>query len=126
MFFTSAYYIKYMQYEYIIGTIIVGIIVQAPALWLAGRFIVGAQKAKFMDAVWITVLGAILNAVITMFVGGEIAGLVQLLAYLYLVKKYYETGWVNAAIVSVVAVVILMLAMFALTTLGFGVVGSII
>jgi hypothetical protein len=97
------------------------VIVQAPALWLAGRFIVGAQKAKFMDAVWITVLGMILNAVIAMFVGGEIAGLVQLLAYLYLVKKYYETGWVNAAIVSVARA-----AMFALTMLGFGVVGSII
>ncbi len=114
-----------MQYEYIIGTIIVGIIVQAPALWLAGRFIVGAERAKFMDAVWITVLGMILNAVIAMFVGGEIAGLVQLVAYLYLVKKYYETGWVNAAIVSVVAVVILIVVMFIIGMLGFGMVGYI-
>ena len=61
-----------MQYDYIIGTIIVGIIVQAPALWLAGRFIVGGEQAKFMDAVWITVLGTILNAVIAAFIGGEI------------------------------------------------------
>jgi hypothetical protein len=109
-----------MQYEYIIGTIIVGIIVQAPALWLAGRFIVGAEKAKFMDAIWITVLGAILNAVIGALIGGGIAGLAQLVAYLYLVKQYYETGWVNAAIVSIVAVVILFVVMFGLAMLGFG------
>ena len=35
-----------MQYGYIIGQIIVGIIVQAPALWLAGRFIVGSDRAR--------------------------------------------------------------------------------
>ena len=112
-----------MQYDYILGTIIVGIIVQAPALWLAGRFIVGAEKAKFMDAVWITVLGAILNAVISAFIGGGIGEIAQLIAYLYLVKQYYETGWVNAAIVSVVTVVILIVATFVLAMLGFGLLG---
>lgn len=99
------------------------IIVQAPDLWLAGRFSVGADRAKFMDAVWITVLGAILNAVIAAFIGGEIAGLVQLIAYLYLVKKYYETSWVSALIVSIVAVVILVVVMFGLTMIGFGLIG---
>ena len=112
-----------MQYEYIIGQIIVGIIVQAPALWLAGRFIVGSDRAKFMDAVWITVLGAVLNAVIAAFIGGEIAGLVQLVAYLYLVKKYYETSWVSAFIISIVAVVILVVVILILSMLGIGLVG---
>ena len=112
-----------MQYEYIVGQIIVGIIVQAPALWLAGRFIVGSDRAKFMDAVWITVLGAVLNAVIAAFIGGEIAGLVQLVAYLYLVKKYYETSWVSAFIISIVAVVILVVVILILSMLGIGLVG---
>ena len=112
-----------MQYEYIVGQIIVGIIVQAPALWLAGRFIVGSDRAKFMDAVWITVLGAVLNAVIAAFIGGEIAGLVQLVAYLYLVKKYYETSWVSAFIISIVAVVIVVVVILILSMLGIGLVG---
>jgi len=112
-----------MQYNYIIGQIIVGIIVQAPALWLAGRFIVGSDRAKFMDAVRITVLGAILNAVIGAFIGGEIAGLVQLVAYLYLVKKYYETSWGSAFIISIVAVIILIVVMFILTMVGIGITG---
>ncbi len=112
-----------MQYSNIIGLVLVGIFVQAPALWLAGRFIVGSEKAKFMDAVWITILGAVINAVISAFIGGEIAGLVQLVAYLYLVKQYYETGWVQAAIVSVLMVVILVVAVFALALLGVGIGG---
>jgi hypothetical protein len=112
-----------MQYEYIVAQIIIGVIVQAPALWLAGRFIVGSDRAKFMDAIWITVLGAILNAVIATFIGGEIAGLVQLVAYLYLVKKYYETSWGSALIVSLVAVVILVVVVFILSMLGVGLIG---
>lgn len=112
-----------MQYSNIIGLVLVGIFVQAPALWLAGRFIVGSEKAKFMDAVWITILGAVINAVIAAFIGGEIAGLVQLVAYLYLVKQYYETGWIQALIVSVLMVVILVVAVFALALVGVGIGG---
>jgi len=112
-----------MQYSYIIGQIIVSLIVQAPALWLAGRFIVGSDRAKFMDAIWITVLGAILNAVIGAFIGGEIAGLVQFVTYLYLVRKYYETGWGSAFIISIVTVVILIGVMFILVMMGFGFAG---
>jgi hypothetical protein len=112
-----------MPYKYLIGQIIVGIIVQAPALWIAGRMIVGADRAKFMDAVWFTVLGSILNAVIAMFIGGEIAGLVQLVAYLYLVKQYYETSWVSAAVIAIAAVVLLVVVIVLLTMLGVGIAG---
>ncbi len=112
-----------MRYEFLLAQIIVGIIVQAPALWLAGRVIVGADRAKFMDAVWITVLGGILDTVIAMFIGGEIAGIVQLVVYLYLVKKYYETSWVSAFIISVIAVVILYAVIILLAMLGFGLFG---
>ena len=76
-----------------------------------------------MDTVWITVIGAILNAVIGAFVGGEIAGLVQFVAYLYLVKKYYETSCGSAFIISIVAVVILIVVMFILVMMGFGFAG---
>lgn len=113
-----------MQYSGLIGTVIVGIIVQAPALWIAGRIIVGSDRAKFMDAVWITVLGSILNAVISMFIGGEIAGLVQLVAYLYLVKNYYETSWGSAAVIAIATVVILVIVIFGLAMIGIGLGGA--
>jgi hypothetical protein len=90
----------------IIG-IVVGSIVTAPFLWLAGKWIVGSEKARFLDAVWIGVLGTVVNAVIGEIIGGGIGALAQLVAYLYLVKTYYETGWGNAVVISILAVVIM-------------------
>lgn len=101
----------------ILITAVVGSIITAPFLWLAGRWIVGGEKAKFMDAVWIGVLGTVLNVVIGAFVGGGVGALAQLVAYLYLVKKYYETGWGNAAIISILTVVLMVVLVAALVVL---------
>ena len=87
--------------------VVVGSIVTAPFLWLAGKWIVGADKARFMDAVWIGILGTVVNAIIGEVVGGGLGALAQLVAYLYLVKTYYETGWGNAVVISILAVVIM-------------------
>ena len=86
--------------------VVVGSIVTAPFLWLAGKWIVGGEKAKFSDAVWIGILGSVINAVIGSLVGGSLGSFAQLVAYLYLVKTYYETGWGNAIIISILAVII--------------------
>jgi hypothetical protein len=107
----------YGGYLSIVGAfirVVVGSIVTAPFLWLAGKWIVGGDKARFMDAVWIGVLGTVVNAVIGEFVGGGVGPLAQLVAYLYLVKTYYETGWGNAVVISILAVVIMAVALIAL------------
>ncbi len=107
-------------------SVVVGSLVAAPFLWLAGKWIVGGQKAKFTDAVWIGILGAVVNAVIGSLVGGAVGSLAQLIAYLYLVKTYYETGWGNAIIISIVAVIIMAVALvivgvlFGLSLGGYG------
>lgn len=98
--------------------IIVGSIIQAPILWISGRILVGTDQAKFMDAVWITALATTANIVLGSFVGSEVGGLVQLLIYLFLVSKYYETGWIKAAMVAVLNVVISAIIMWALLFLG--------
>ena len=41
--------------------IIVNIIILSPVLWIAGRLLVGKDKAKFMDALWIVVLGTVIG-----------------------------------------------------------------
>jgi hypothetical protein len=107
----------YGGYLSIVGAfirVVVGSIVTAPFLWLAGKWIVGGDKARFMDAVWIGVLGTVVNAVIGEFVGGGVGPLAQLVAYLYLVKTYYETGWGNAVVISILAVVIMAVTLIAL------------
>jgi hypothetical protein len=100
--------------------VVVGSIVTAPFLWLAGKWIVGGEKAKFTDAVWIGILGTVVNAIIGSLVGGSLGSIAQFVAYLYLVKTYYETGWGNAIIISVLAVII-MAAVLVLVGMLFGV-----
>ena len=55
--------------------IVVGIIVVAPVLWLVGRALVGKDKAKLTDAIWIVVLGTIIGAVVGFFVGSLISAI---------------------------------------------------
>ena len=108
----------------IIG-IVLGSIVTAPFLWLAGKWIVGGDKARFMDAVWIGVLGTVVNSVIGEIIGGGVGPLAQLVAYLYLVKTYYETGWGNAVVISILTVVIMTVVLIILgTVLGISLGGA--
>ena len=101
-----------------ITEILVSSIIQAPILWISGRILVGADQAKFMDAVWISALATTANILLGSYVGTEVGGLVQLAIYLFLVSKYYETGWVKAAMVAVLNVVIGAIVMYALLYLG--------
>jgi hypothetical protein len=71
-----------------------------------------------MDAVWITVLATTTNIVLGSLIGSEVGGLAQLAIYLFLVGKYYETGWVKAAMVAVMNVVLSAIIMWALLFLG--------
>ena len=82
---------------------------------------VGPSKAKFTDALWITVLGVVVNSILGELVSGGVGSIVQLIAYLYLVKTYYETDWVKAAIIAVVAVVILVVVTVILGLLGIAI-----
>jgi hypothetical protein len=47
----------------LVVNIIVNVIVLSPVLWIAGRLLVGKDKAKFTDALWIVVLGTVIGAV---------------------------------------------------------------
>jgi hypothetical protein len=99
--------------------VVVGVIVTAPVLWIAGRLLVGASRAKFMDAVIIVVLGNIAGAVISAVVGGFIGAVVQIVVFLFLIKKYYECSWMKALAVAVVTVVIFVIIVLILGVLGF-------
>ena len=99
--------------------IVIGLVVSTPALWYVGKWRVGPERAKFTDAVWISVLGTVINAVIGSYVGGGIGSLLQLLVNLYLIKKYYETDWVNSLIISIAAVLLVFVVFTVLGVLGF-------
>jgi hypothetical protein len=101
--------------------LIVKIIILAPALWLAGRALVG-KNAKFLDAVWIIVLGTLIGGVFSYFnIVGIIALIIQLVLWLALVKHFFDTGWIFAFIISVLAIIILIIIGFILGLIGLGI-----
>lgn len=93
-------------------SIVVSIIVVAPVLWLVGRALVGKQKAKFTDAIWIVILGIVLGEVINYFVGGLIAfggiiaAIIMFVVWLALIKHFFDCGWLKAFAIAVVAVIL--------------------
>jgi len=107
-------------------SVVVGIIVMAPVLWIAGRLLVGASKAKFTDAIVIVVLGSVVGAVISAVLSGFIGALVQIVVYLFLIKKYYECSWLKALAVAVVTVVIFAIIALILGVLGFAILAPMI
>lgn len=102
--------------------LVIKIIILAPALWLSGRAIVGKEKAKFLDAVWIIILGALVGGIFSYFeIIGIIALIIQLLIWLGLVKHFFDTGWLKALAISVLAIIILLIIAFILGLIGIGV-----
>ncbi len=101
--------------------IIVGVIVIAPILWLAGRALAGKDKAKFTDAIWIVVLGTVIGAVVGAFVGGLIAALIMFIIWLALIKHFFDCGWLEALAIAIIAVIIFIILLAILAIIGFGI-----
>ncbi len=95
-----------MQFGNLIGLILVNLVFQVPGLWAAGRMVLGKDRVTVRDAVMITGVYTVINVFIMGFIGQDVAGLIQLVTYLFVVKKYYETTWGKAAVVSIVMVLI--------------------
>jgi hypothetical protein len=101
--------------------IIVSTIVIAPVLWLSGRAVVGKEKAKFTDAVWIVILGTIVGAIFGFLFVGVIASIIQLLIWLALVKHFFDCGWLKALAISIIAVLIFAIIAAILVVIGIGI-----
>ena len=106
-----------LNLDTILISIIVNVLVLTPVLWIAGRILVGGSKARFIDALWIVILGTVIWAVFSAFVSGIIASIILLIIWLGLIKHFYDCGWLKALIISIVAVVI-----FAVISLILGII----
>jgi len=102
--------------------IVIGIIVVAPILWLVGRALVGKEKAKFTDAIWIVVLGTIIGAVVGAFVGSLISAIIMFIVWLALIKHFFDCGWLKAFVIAVIAVIIFIVIVAILAIIGIGII----
>ena len=104
-------------------SVVVAVIIVAPILWLVGRALVGKQKAKFTDAIWIVVLGVVIGAIVGVFLGGLIAAVLMFIIWLALIKHFFDCGWLMAFAIAVVAVIIFVIIVAILALVGIAVIG---
>jgi hypothetical protein len=111
-------------------TVITWLIFVTPALWISGRLLAGKQNAKFTDAVWITMIGAIVFTLFDAFVTGYmsiwwlslLSYVVLLVIWLALVKHFFDCGWLKALAISIIAIIIAFVILFimGIVLLGIG------
>jgi hypothetical protein len=101
--------------------IVVGTIIVAPILWLAGRALVGKEKAKFTDAIWIVVLGTVIGAVVGAYIGGIIAAVIMFIVWLALIRHFFDCGWIMALAIAIIAVILFIIIVAVLALIGIGI-----
>ena len=102
---------------FIIGVVINTIII-SPVLWLSGRGLVGKEKAKFTDTIWIVIIGTVVGALLGAFITGFVGAIVQLIIWLVLIKHFFDCGWLKALAISILAVIIFVVIVGILAFVG--------
>jgi hypothetical protein len=109
----------------LVVNILVNVIVLSPVLWIAGRLLAGKDKAKFTDALWIVVLGTIIGAVFQAFLEGILGllgSIIMLIIWLALVKHFFDTGWLKALVIAILAIIIYIIIVAILVLLGLAII----
>jgi len=85
--------------------------------YLAGTVVVGRRRASFKDAFAISVLGTLVLIVCLSVFSLEIAMVLSLIAWLLLVRHYYETGLLGSIAVGLTSVLISVIILVILNML---------
>ena len=86
-------------------------------LYLAGNIVVGKTKAKIKDAFAISVLGTLVLIVCLSVFSLGVATVLSLIAWLLLVRHYYETGLLRSFAVGVTSVIVAVAILYFLSVL---------
>ena len=85
--------------------------------YIAGVLVVGKKRALLGDAFVISLPGSIANSLSNQFFDPLIGMAFSLLVWLLLIKHYYETGWLGALAVAILAVPVMAVVTFLLASL---------
>jgi hypothetical protein len=111
----------------LVVNLIVNVIILSPVLWIAGRLLAGEDKAKFTDALWIVVLGTVIGAVFQAFLEGILGllgSIIMLIIWLALVKHFFDTGWLKALAIAIVAIIIYIIIAAILMLIGLAIIAG--
>lgn len=114
--------------EWVLRNLVFGIVlffvellVLAVVLYIAGRIVVGGKRALFSDAFIIALLGTILSGVFVVFIPYSLlALLLSVFVWLLLIKRLYETGWLGAIAVGILALIVFVVVLVFIALL-FGI-----
>ena len=85
--------------------------------YLAGNVVVGGSRTRFKDAFAISVLGTLVLIVCLSIFQLEVATILSLVAWLLLVRHYYETGVLGAIAVGLTSVIVAVVILVILNLL---------
>jgi ABC-type amino acid transport system permease subunit len=99
-----------LDYTPLLIQIVIAAIILAPVLHKVGKWFVGKNKAKFSDALWIGVLGVVINAGISFFLGGLLGAtlgtLIMIVVWITLIKHFFDCGTIKALGIAIIAGII--------------------
>lgn len=86
---------------------VVSLFIMTIVFYIAGRIVVGGKRALFSDAFIISFLGSILSTACVLFLPWKIIGVIlAFVLWLSLIRRFYETGWLGAIAVAIMAVIV--------------------
>ena len=105
--------------ELLFGVIsfIINLVAMTIVFYVAGVIVVGKRRALFSDAFVISLLGTVVANICLLFFPPVIGLVLSLIVWLLLIRRYYETGWLGALAVAVLAVVIYVVVLVILAVL---------
>jgi len=97
------------QLLFAIIAFIVRLITLTVVFYISGIVVVGKRRALFSDAIVISLLGTAVGIICdSIFPSSLIGAIFSLFVWLLLIRHYYETGWLGALAVGILAVIIAM------------------
>lgn len=97
---------------------IVNLIVLTIVFYVVGIVVVGKKRTKFGDAFVISLFGTLTGTILNLFISQYWVGaILSLIVWLLLIRRYYETGWLRALAVGILAVVVMVVLVFVLELL---------
>lgn len=97
---------------YLLVAVVINVIINSLFVWIAGKAFVGPEKAKFTDAIWIVVLGAVIGGIVGAVFSGIIGAIISFIIWLGLIKHFFDCGWIKAFIIAIVAAIIQIIVSF--------------
>jgi hypothetical protein len=90
----------------ILISVFVSLLILTIVLYLAGIVVVGRKRATFSDAFTISLIGTVLSTLFGIFLPWLIALILEIFVWLLLIKRLYETRWLGAIVVGILAIII--------------------